>query len=53
MIGNLKGYGNPIWFEPNGITNILLLAKVKYAQNITFNREQANKLTVHKTISKV
>jgi hypothetical protein len=48
LVGNLPGYGE-VWYNPNGITNILLLSKVKERGFwVTFDSDTGNKLHVHK-----
>mgnify|MGYP003502657285 CR=1 FL=1 len=41
MIGDLPGYGT-VWYHPNGIANILSLARVKDRHRITFDSESEN-----------
>jgi hypothetical protein len=48
MVGNLPGYGK-VWYHPNGIANILSLARVKDEHQVTFDSAGDNKFVVHKT----
>jgi hypothetical protein len=47
LIGDLPGYG-PVWYHPNGIANILSLARVKEKHRVTFDSAGKNKFMVHK-----
>jgi hypothetical protein len=47
LIGNLKGYG-PLWYHPNGIANILFLARMKDRHRVTFDSENGNRFVIHK-----
>jgi N-acetylmuramoyl-L-alanine amidase len=48
MVGDLPGYGE-VWYNPNGIANILSLARVKEKHQVTFDSAGGNKFVVHKT----
>ena len=47
LIGDLPGYGE-VWYDPNGIANILSLARVKDKYRVTFDSGAKNKFIVHK-----
>jgi hypothetical protein len=48
MVGDLPGYGK-VWFHPNGIANILSLARVKeQGYHVTYNSNNGNKFLIHK-----
>jgi hypothetical protein len=47
LIGNLPGYGE-VWYHPNGITNILSLARVKEKHQVTFDSDGKSQFIVHK-----
>ena len=47
LVGELPGYGT-VWFHPDGIANILSLARVKTKYRITFNSDENNEFVVHK-----
>jgi hypothetical protein len=47
LIGDLPGYG-PVWYHPNGIANIISLARVKDQHRATFDSENRNRFTIHK-----
>jgi hypothetical protein len=48
QIGDLPGYGT-VWYHPNGIANILSLARVKeHGYRVTYDSEGGNHFTVHK-----
>jgi hypothetical protein len=38
LIGDLPGYG-PVWYHPNGIANIISLARMKERNHVTFNSD--------------
>jgi len=44
---DLPGYGK-VWFHPQGIVNILSLARLKETYRVTFKGENENKFVVHK-----
>ena len=46
MRGNLSRYG-PVWYFPNGITNILSLSHVKEKSRVTYDSALDNTLYVH------
>ena len=46
LIGNLKKYPNPVWFDPNGIYNTLSMAEVLEFFKVELNYKE-NKLIVH------
>jgi hypothetical protein len=48
MVGDLPGY-DEVWYHPNGIANILSLARVKDKHRVTFDSAGGNKFVVHKT----
>jgi hypothetical protein len=47
LIGDLPGYG-PVWYHPNGIANILSLARMKDRHRVTFDSDNGNRFTIHK-----
>jgi hypothetical protein len=47
LVGDLPGYGE-VWYHPNGIVNILSLARVKEKHRVTFDSYGKNKFIVHK-----
>ena len=47
LVGELPGYGT-VWLHPDGIANILSLARVKTKYQITFNSDESNEFIVHK-----
>ena len=48
QIGDLPGYGT-VWYHPNGIANILSLARVKeHGYRVTYDSDGGNHFTVHK-----
>jgi hypothetical protein len=47
LIGDLPGYG-PVWYHPNGIANIISLARMKDQHHVTFDSENGNRFTIHK-----
>ncbi len=47
LIGDLPGYGE-VWYHPNGIANILSLARVKDKYRVTFDSGTKNQFIVHK-----
>jgi hypothetical protein len=47
LIGDLPGYSR-VWYHPNGIANILSLARVKEKHRVTFDSNGANQFVVHK-----
>jgi hypothetical protein len=48
MVGDLPEYGE-VWYNPNGIANILSLARVKEKHCVAFDSAGGNKFVVHKT----
>jgi hypothetical protein len=47
MIGDLPGYGQ-VWFNKNGIANILSLSKVEAKYRITYDSKHGKQFVVHK-----
>jgi hypothetical protein len=47
LIGDLPGYG-PVWYHPNGIANIISLARMKDRHHVSFDSENGNRFTIHK-----
>ena len=47
VVGYLQGYPNPIWYDPDGIDNILSLANVKKLFGVTFDSDKGNAFKVH------
>jgi hypothetical protein len=48
LVGGLPGYGE-VWYNPNGIANILSLSRVKERGfHVTFNSANGNEFHVHK-----
>jgi hypothetical protein len=48
FVGDFPGYGT-VWYHPNGIANILLLARVKEKHRVTFDSDGENQFVVHKS----
>ena len=49
LVGDLPGYGE-VWYNPNGIANILSLSRVKARGfRVTFDSNTGNEFHVHKT----
>ena len=46
-IGNLHGYPNPIWYDSEGIANILSLANVRKIFRVTFDSDKGNVFSVY------
>ena len=46
MIGDFKGYPEPVWYDPNGIANILSMAQVERYFPVTYGDEKC--FIVHK-----
>jgi hypothetical protein len=46
LVRDLPGYGT-VWFHPKGISNILLLNKVKEKYLVTYNSRDGNAFVVH------
>jgi hypothetical protein len=47
LIVDLPGYGE-VWYNPNGIANILSLSKVEEQYHVTYDRADDKGFTVHK-----
>jgi hypothetical protein len=47
LIGDLPGYGT-VWFQPNGIANIIAFTNMKKNHCITYDSHAGNEFTVHK-----
>ena len=47
QVGDLPGYPDPIWYDPNGIANILSLSSVRKLFRITFDSDKGNVFKVH------
>ena len=47
LVGDLPGFGM-VWYHPNGITNILSLARVKERYWVMYDSIKANEFKVHK-----
>ena len=47
QMGELPGFGM-VWYHPNGIANILSLAKTKERYRVTNNSGEQNAFIVHK-----
>ena len=47
MEGDLPGYPNPVYYDPEGIVNALSLSKVKETFKVTYGSENGNSFTVH------
>jgi len=45
--GDLKGYGT-VWYNPDGIVNILYLHNVQKKYKVTYDSTQGNGFVVHK-----
>ena len=52
MIGSLQGYKQPVWYDPRGITNILVMSNVAKLHKITFDSSNGNKFIVNLQIAK-
>jgi hypothetical protein len=52
MVGEFDRYGT-VWYHPDGIANVLLLAKVKNKYKVTYNSSNDNKFVVHKLNGKM
>jgi hypothetical protein len=49
IIGELSGYGT-VWFHPDGIANILSLARVKeQGYRVTYDSNDGNRFVIHKS----
>jgi hypothetical protein len=49
LVGDLSGYGT-VWYHPNGIANILSLARVKeQGYRVTCDSDGGNRFTIHKS----
>ena len=50
LIGELSGYGT-VWFHPDGIANILSLARIKDEQGyrVTYDSNNGNRFVIHKS----
>jgi len=48
LLGDLLGYPNPVYYDPNRIANILSLSSVKHHHCVTYNSKGDNTFTVHK-----
>ena len=46
-VGDFPGYGT-VWFHPDGIANILSLARFKENYSVTFDSLKGNKFVVDK-----
>ena len=47
QVGDLESYPEPIWYDPNGIANILSLASVKKYSRVTYDSNKGNAFIVH------
>jgi Reverse transcriptase (RNA-dependent DNA polymerase)/Zinc knuckle len=47
LIGDFDRYGT-VWYHPEGIANVLSLAKVKSKYSVTYDSTEGNKFQVHK-----
>ena len=48
MIGEMEGYPGEVWYNPNGIANILSLSDVEKHYRVTYDSTQKKGFTVHK-----
>ena len=48
MVGDLHNYPKPVYFDPNGISNILSMAEVLELCQVNFNSKE-NKFIIHLT----
>jgi len=48
MVGELPGYPTQVWYNPNGIANILSMANVKKHYRVTYDSVADNAFLVHK-----
>ena len=47
LIADLPGYASPVWYDANGIANILSLSNVQRLYKITFDSTRGNEFVVH------
>jgi hypothetical protein len=48
LVGDLPRYGE-VWYHPNGIANILSLARVKDIRRVAFDSTDGNQFVIHKS----
>jgi len=48
LIGDLAGYLTMVYYDPEGISNILSLSNVKKHHRVTYDSEGTNAFTIHK-----
>jgi hypothetical protein len=48
MIGNLPGYDGKVWYNPQGIANILLLSDIEKYHQVTYDSKAEKAFIVHK-----
>ena len=48
LIGYLIGYSDPVYYNLDGITNILSLSNVKQHHRVTYDKERNETFTIHK-----
>ena len=48
MIGEMPGYPGEVWYNPQGIANILSMANVKRHYRVTYDSTRGNTFIVHK-----
>ena len=46
-IGDIPGYSYPVWYNPNGIANILSLSLVQKNHLVTYNSQYGNAFFIH------
>ena len=46
-IGNLPGYSDTVWYNPNGISNILSLGLLRGKHLVTYNSQDRNRFVIH------
>jgi hypothetical protein len=53
MIGELPGFAGEVWYNPDGIANILSLSNVKRHYRVTFDSNASGSFMVHKNNGEV
>ena len=46
-IGDLRGYSDPVWYNPKGIAKILSLGLVRKNHPVTYNSRDGNEFVIH------
>ena len=47
MIGDLAGYPNPVWYDANGIANILSLYNIQQLYRVTYDSAASGSFVIH------